>query len=81
MMLQWTSHDHIIGTQTAVGMRGVYSVQRVGPEWILQGQGHDGLTMLAIPVEGKAFASLDSAKTWAGELDRVRSVEPQVSGS
>lgn len=80
MILQWKSHDHMVGTLTAVGARGVYSLQRVGPEWILQGQGHDGLTMLAIPVEGKAFASLDSAKTWAGELDRVKAVEAQASG-
>lgn len=79
-MLKWRSHDDMIGTIVAVGMRGEYSVQRVGPEWILQGIGHDGLGMLAVPSEGKAFASLSSAQTWASELDRVRAVESQASG-
>ncbi|AHG24371.1 hypothetical protein PBI_MICHELLEMYBELL_50 [Mycobacterium phage MichelleMyBell] len=58
-MLNWRGHPHVIGALTAVGARGTYSVERVGPEWILQGRGHDGLSMLAIPHEGKAFASLD----------------------
>lgn len=80
-MLNWRGHPHVIGALTAVGARGTYSVERVGPEWILQGRGHDGLGMLAIPCEGKAFASLDSAKAWAGELDRVPHAEPQVSGA
>ncbi|WP_166905960.1 hypothetical protein [Mycobacterium sp. DL440] len=79
-MLNWSSHEHMIGTLVSVGAKGEYSVQRVGPEWILQGRGHDGLTMLAIPFQGKAFATLDSAQTWAGELDRVKSVESQASG-
>lgn len=79
-MLRWRSHPDMVGTQVAVGAKGEYSLQRVGPEWILQGRGHDGLTMLAIPSAGKPFASLDSAQTWAGELDRVRAVESQASG-
>ncbi|WP_109756834.1 hypothetical protein [Mycolicibacterium conceptionense] len=80
-MLNWSSHDHMVGTLVAFGARGEYSIQRVGPEWILQGRGHDGLTMLAIPMQGKPFATLDSAQTWANELDRARCLEPQVSGA
>lgn len=80
MILQWKSHDHMVGTLAAWGLRGVYSVEKVGREWILQGRGHDDLPMLALPVEGKAFASLDAAKLYANELDHVRAVEAQVSG-
>ncbi|MGC7194402.1 hypothetical protein RA997_22920 [Mycobacteroides abscessus subsp. abscessus] len=61
-------------------MRGTYTVQSVGREWILQGVGHDGLPMLALPAEGKAFAALDTAQLYALQLDRVGAVEPQASG-
>ncbi|AOT24893.1 hypothetical protein PBI_NAZO_54 [Mycobacterium phage Nazo] len=80
-MLIWKNHDHVIGAQTAIGARGTYSVQRVGPQWLLQGTGHDGLDMLELPPGGKPFASIDSARTWANELDRVPSGEWQVSGA
>ncbi|QBI97297.1 hypothetical protein KD930_gp53 [Mycobacterium phage Kevin1] len=80
-MLQWTNRDHVAGTQTAVGLLGVYSVQRIGPEWLLQGVGHDGMNLLQIPPSGKWFASIDSARTWANELDRTKPVEWQISGA
>ncbi|QHB41318.1 hypothetical protein SEA_KILKOR_51 [Mycobacterium phage KilKor] len=80
-MLIWSYHRHVQRTQTAVGRRGTYSVQRVGDEWLLQGAGHDGLDLLELPPGGKEFAALDAAKTWAGELDRAPSREWQVSGA
>ncbi|ASR84903.1 hypothetical protein I5J42_gp52 [Mycobacterium phage GreaseLightnin] len=80
-MLIWKNHDHIVGAQTATGARGAYSVQRFGPEYLLQAVGHDGLDMIELPAGGKFFATPDRAKAWAGELDRVPSREWQVSGA
>lgn len=77
--MKWTGHSEIIGALVAVGLRGTYTVQSVGREWILQGVGHDGLPMLALPVEGKAFAGLDTAQLYAMELDRSHA-EAQASG-
>ncbi|QFG15055.1 hypothetical protein PBI_QUEENHAZEL_48 [Mycobacterium phage QueenHazel] len=80
-MLNWSGHPHMIGTLTATGARGTYSVQRVGPQWLLQGIGHDGLDMLELPPGGKFFGTLDHAKDWSADLDRVPSREWQVSGA
>lgn len=77
-MLNWTTHDHMVGTLCAVGARGIYSVQRVGPEWVLQGVGHDDLPMLALPLHGKPFQTLTSAQTYAQEIDRRAPIESQV---
>lgn len=79
-MLAWRSHEHMVGTLVAVGAKGEYSVQQVGAKWILQGRGHDGLSMLPIPVQGDEFDTLDTAQERANRLDRVRTVEAQVSG-
>ena len=43
MTLTWSSHDHILGALTAAGLRGVYTVEQIGPEWVLHGVGHDGI--------------------------------------
>lgn len=51
MSLRWRGHSEILGALFAVGLRGTYVVQSVGREWILQGVGHDGLPMLALPAE------------------------------
>lgn len=80
-MLTWSSHDHIVGTITAVGLRGVYSVSQVGPAWMLSGVGHDDLPLLSLPVSGRVFARLDDAKYHAQRLDAVKTVEPQISGA
>lgn len=77
--LAWSGHNEIIGALVAIGLRGTYTVQSVGREWFLQGVGHDGLPMLALPAEGKAFAALDSAQLYAMELDRSHA-EAQASG-
>ncbi|QFG09086.1 hypothetical protein I5J49_gp58 [Mycobacterium phage ThulaThula] len=81
-MLNWTGRPHTLGpTLTAVGARGEYRLHRVGLQWLLQGTGHDGLDMLELPPGGKSFSSIESARTWANELDRVPSAEWQVSGA
>ncbi|SKV05751.1 Uncharacterised protein [Mycobacteroides abscessus subsp. bolletii] len=77
--MKWSGHSEILGALVAVGLRGTYMVQSVGREWILQGVGHDGLPMLALPAEGKSFAALDTAQLYAIELDRTRA-EAQASG-
>ncbi|OBC14103.1 hypothetical protein A5784_30775 [Mycobacterium sp. 852013-50091_SCH5140682] len=61
------------------GARGEYRIERIGQEWILNGRGHDGVSMLALP-EGRAFASLEDAQDYAERLDRVKAVEAQASG-
>lgn len=68
-MLNWSSHDHIDGTVTAVGQRGVYSLEQVGGAWSLQGSGHDGLSIPGLPAGGQAFARLDYAKSYASKVD------------
>lgn len=80
MSLRWRGHSEIIGALVAVGLRGTYMVQSVGREWILQGVGHDGLPMLALPAEGKSFAALHTAQLYAIELERKGAVESQASG-
>lgn len=80
-MLNWTRHDHMIGIFTAVGLRGVYCLQREGANWVLTGQGHDTLSMLAIPPEGRTFQRLELAQEWVVKLDSTKTVEPQVSGT
>ncbi|OHU29131.1 hypothetical protein BKG78_23610 [Mycobacteroides chelonae] len=77
--MKWTGHTEIVGALVVVGLRGTYTVQRVGREWILQGVGHDGLPMLALPAEGKAFADLVSAQLYAIALDQQHA-EAQASG-
>lgn len=79
MSLKWRSHAQILGALFAVGLRGTYTVQSFGREWILQSVGHDGLPMLALPAEGKAFAALDTAQLYAIELDGTHA-EAQASG-
>lgn len=79
-MLQWRNHDHMVGTLVATGARGEYSVQKVGPEWFLTACGHDGLSLLQVPVGGKPFPQLVSAQTFANELDRRPVLETQVGG-
>lgn len=79
--MKWTGHTEILGALVAVGLRGTYTVQSVGREWILQGVGHDGISMLALPVEGKAFAALDTAQLYAMKLDQdARAIEHEISG-
>lgn len=79
-MLTWSSHPHVVGTLVAVGVRGVYSLQSVGPVWVLHGVGHDELPLLSLPLAGKWFNTLDSAKTYTQGLDRVSAPEVQVGG-
>lgn len=77
-MLAWSHHDHMIGVLTAVGLRGVYSVQQdEAGVWFLRGVGHDGISMLVAP---KSFADRDSAQEYAAGLDTVKVVESQASG-
>ncbi|MDO3336387.1 hypothetical protein [Mycobacteroides abscessus] len=78
--MKWVGHSEILGALVAVGLRGTYTVQSVGREWILQGVGHDGMSMLALPIEGKAFGALDTAQLYAIELERKGAVESQASG-
>ena len=80
MTLTWSSHDHILGALTAAGLRGVYTVEQIGPEWVLHGVGHDRLPMLPLPPVGRRFTNLSAARDFAGRVDCVKTVEAQASG-
>jgi hypothetical protein len=75
--LNWSSHEHIIGAVTATGRHGVYSIQQVGPHWILHGVGHDNLTQLP----GDRFLYLEDAQSYAERIDDTHPVESQASGA
>ena len=80
-MLRWRSHEHIVGALCAIGARGVYSILRLGREWVLIGVGHDDLPLLTLPAMGKPFGYLEAAQLYATELDRSpKSIEAQASG-
>ncbi len=78
-MLKWRSHKDMLGAVVAVGLRGEYSIQRFGREFILEGVGHDGLSMPALGVEGNAFPALSHAQAWAEHLDDARNARGRES--
>lgn len=71
MTLNWVGHHQVIGALTAVGLRGTYCVQQIGAAWWLQGCGHDGLRIPALPQEGQPFAQLTDAQQYAHQLDQT----------
>lgn len=57
---------------TATGIRGTYRIQQVDPAtWTLYGREPGGLSMMALPVTGKAFDSLNGAQRYADGIDRM----------
>lgn len=60
---------------SAVGARGTYWIheyQRAGRRmFILQGRGHDGMVMAALPVGGELFTNLDHAMRAADDYDSM----------
>lgn len=78
-MLTWTAHDDIAGAITSVGVRGVYTIQKMGPAWHLSGVGHDGLWMPGLPPGGQILGSLELAQTYAQRVD-ARPAPAEVSG-
>lgn len=81
-MLKWSPPDtNTRGCITAAGGKGVYMIRwqtRTG--YILTGMGHDDIPMLALPPYGRRFETLDRAKDYAERIERVGTVEPQISG-
>lgn len=77
-MLKW-SPDRARRSITAAGGKGVYAIRAVSGGYVLDGRGHDGLTMLAL-VPPKRFHTLDKAKDHAAALERVGTKEPEASG-
>ncbi len=65
---RWAS-DHLYFAQ---GVRGRYKIVRVDPQtWTLYGVEPGGLTMMALPVTGRAFDSLNGAQRYADGIDRM----------
>ena len=64
----------------ATGLRGTYRIAPANGAWWLFGTLHDGLPMLALPVRGRPFERQEDAREFAQRLDRVKAVEPEVSG-
>lgn len=71
------------GNVVAVGARGTYTVQTVGPptRYVLQGVGHDELPMRALPAFGAQFLTLSQAQDAAVQIERSRDPEPRMSGA
>lgn len=78
--VNWATHEHAVGILAAVGLRGCYTVQRLGPSWLLQGVGHDELPLPGLPPSGRMFATLDAAQAFAAGVERL-APEVQVSGA
>lgn len=69
------------GFRSAVGARGTYRLRHDRDDrWHVSGIGHDGLPMLAIPPDGRMFASLRHAETFIDGLDRAP-VTGELSGT
>lgn len=69
------------GNVAAVGRFGIYTIQSVGPDMhVLQGIGHDELSMHALPSLGYVFKTLTQAQEHAATLDRTMLPEPEMSG-
>ena len=79
-MLRW-SPDSAHRSVTAVGGKGIYIIKALSNgEVLLDGRGHDGITMLAL-VPPRRFRTLSKAKDHAAALERVGTKEPEASGS
>lgn len=79
--LVWSSHAHMTGVETAVGLRGEYVLQRFAGAYVLTATGHDTLPLLDLDPSGRQFTRVDDAKYFANRLDRVRAREPEISGA
>ena len=78
-MLRW-SPDSARRSVTAVGGKGVYVIRALSNgEVLLDGRGHDGITMLAL-VPPRRFRTLSKAKDHAAALECVGTNEPHASG-
>ena len=78
MKLDWQLD---INGLVAVGKHGKYRIERnFHGKHVLSGVGHDGLLMLALPVNGRPFEKQEDARAFADRLDSVRAIEPQISG-
>lgn len=67
----------------AVGIRGVYRIQTIGPltRYVLQGIGHDELPLLDLPPFGAQFTDLWTAQRAASDIDKRPNHDPQMSGA
>lgn len=79
-MLTWTPPDDERGAITAAGGKGRYTI-RWRDGYTLTGVGHDRLPMLVLPPHGRGFETLDGAKDFAEAIERVKTVEPEASGT
>lgn len=79
-MLTWTRTTRGL---EAVGRRGWYTIRRHRHmhACLLTAVGHDELPMLILPADGRHFATVADAKDYANQIERVRAVEPEVSGA
>ena len=79
-MLTWSTPDDHRGVICAAGGKGRYHI-RWKNGYLLTGVGHDDLPMLVIHHNGRLFETLDKAKDFAEAIERVKTVESQISGA
>lgn len=76
MTLRWGGSS---GNLVAVGVRGIYTIQTVRGQYVLQGVGHDELPMAALPALGHWFGVLEFAKRHAEKIEQAPA-DAEVSG-
>lgn len=76
--MQWRSHPHMDDTIVAVGVRGRYTISRIGGSWWLEGVGHDDLPLWGMDSQLR-FTYQEQARLEAERIDAaVR--EPAMGG-
>jgi hypothetical protein len=79
--MRWTQHPHQPGALIAHGTRTSYTLARHhdGHRWIITETPHPGrLPLLDIPLDGRVFAELAAAKSWAERLDNRAGPDAQM---
>lgn len=77
--MQWKSHQHMDDTICAVGVRGRYTISRVGSSWWLEGRGHDDLPIWGMTSQLR-FVQQEQARLEAERIDSAKVREPAVGG-
>lgn len=75
--MKWTREPDDLSTITTVGLRGTYTITKVGAQYWLKGDGHDGLSIWNAP---RRFALQEQARIQVEYIDNVKTREATVGG-
>lgn len=77
--MKWHPHPYVQSTITATGVRGRYTISRVGSSWWLEGVGHDDLSLWGMTSQLQ-FTMQEQARLEAERIDGAKVREPAVGG-